>query len=49
MKMIQGWYDKNLKCTRCDIEKSVKYEHETKPYCNKCIQVVKSLKNTGSC
>jgi len=35
--MIMGWESKKLKCANCGTEKSVKYLHNGKPYCNMCI------------
>lgn len=44
MRLIVDWDKKKLKCTECGIELSVKYEHNDKPYCNKCI-VVATIRN----
>lgn len=37
MQLIQNWRNKNLTCCNCGETRSVKYEHENKHYCNKCI------------
>jgi uncharacterized Zn finger protein (UPF0148 family) len=41
MKLIKGWFEKKLTCSRCKSDKSVKYEHNGKPYCNICIIKIK--------
>lgn len=47
MKRIKNWSSKNLICTKCGTNKSVKYLFENKPYCNRCIMTQVYLKNVN--
>lgn len=37
MERIKDWVKNKSKCTCCNTYASVKYQHEGKPYCNRCI------------
>lgn len=36
-KFLSGWQQMKLVCSECGSDKSVKYEHEGKHFCNLCI------------
>jgi len=37
MKRIANWQNKDLTCSNCESKLSVKYEFQSKTYCNVCI------------
>lgn len=37
MKTIEDWANKTLTCESCGTDKSVKWVHNEKPFCNKCV------------
>lgn len=49
MKIISNWQDKNLICACCGSTKSVKYEYNSKNYCNRCVlkDIVDKLNKQG--